>query len=283
MGESPVHKLTQAPPLLPFGLLARKPAGRQPRPSSKADKQKQQQQHAPAQKCELLWASAFGPRQKRQRKGQEGQEAAEPAEPDAADVLMVAGTGGDSSEEDPTRMASSSSCAPSSSRPEGRGSRKRESREPGDPDLQEAMRPEARLELLAAEQVLSVPLDLELQEEAREQEMEAASAASRAPPAPAARPARLVRVIGICGFDVAPSRGQGSKCYFCNMAIAKGSVRFDYQFSESGKMSRYIHPECCSMIPEKGRLNSVTFLRGHTDSTVAGNQVKTAISVLECM
>ena len=256
---------------MPFGLLARKPVGRQPRPGSKAGKQKQQQQeqHAPAQKCDLLWASAFGPRQKRQRKNQEA----------------AAAASADSSGEEPTEKASSSSCAASASRPSGGGSRKSGGREADDPDLQEAMRPEARLELLAAEQELSVPLEVEMQQEAREQDMEAASAAPRSPrlQAPQARPARLVRVIGICGFDVAPSRGQGSKCYFCNMPIAKGSVRFDYQFSESGKMSRYIHPECCSMIPAKGRLNSLTFLRGHTDSSVAGNQAKNAISVLECM
>ena len=108
-------------------------------------------------------------------------------------------------------------------------------------------------------------------------------AAPAAPEPPNPPVLRILRLIGICGHNVAPHRGQGSKCYFCGSAIDKGSVRFDYQFSESGKISRYIHPSCVTLIPEKGRKNSWEYLGKIEGDEIVGEAARTARSVLAAM
>ena len=143
-------------------------------------------------------------------------------------------------------------------------------------DLDAALSNEAEAELEQAEQILAIPV---LQDEEQEEATAGQARAAESRPAPP----RIKRLIGLRGFDVAPNRGSGSKCYLCQAQISKMSVRFDYQFSESGKMSRYIHPECCSLIPEKGRANSLNFLRQHADSDVAGEQIQSAITVPSSM
>ena len=134
----------------------------------------------------------------------------------------------------------------------------------------------AELEKVAAAMILD-PLQ-EVEEVDNQQEVQ-----RQVPAAAASRAGRPLRLIGVCGFDVAPMRGQGSKCYFCQAAIPKNTVRFDYQFSATGKISRYIHPECCTSIPEQGRENSLEFLRRHVNSDIASEQVQGAIRVLSSM
>ena len=145
------------------------------------------------------------------------------------------------------------------------------------------LRSQAQTELQAAQKVMRLPLETDMQQEALEELQSAQAATSRPASEASSKPRRAVRLLGLCGFDVAPQRGSGSKCMLCGSAIPKGSVRFDYQFSESGKMSRYIHAECCSLIPAKARQNSLHFLRENVGSDVAGAQIRSAIAVLEDM
>ena len=243
---------------MPFDLSAR---GKQPRkqPDVKGPAKKSGQ--GQNQRSDLLWATAFGPVGRRPRtqkpKKEEFGDAA-----DAADA-------GDIAEEFEPEATAAASAEPSSSSTSA--------------STEVAMRHSAQVEFQAVEQALAVPLHVDLQQE----EQEAAAEPAPPPSAPdagrAQTPSRPQRLIGICGFDVAPARGSGSKCYLCSSSIAKGSLRFDYQFSVSGKMSRYIHPECCPMISEKGRENSLKFLRMHEASDIAGEQVRRAIQVLSSM
>lgn len=107
--------------------------------------------------------------------------------------------------------------------------------------------------------------------ERAEQESQPASQPVAPAPAPAvALPARSLP-IGVIGYEKAPMKGRGSFCYFCNSFITKGSWRFEYRFSASGKIPRWIHPSCTLHIPVNGRDNSIKFLEGLLASAGSGD------------
>ena len=249
---------------MPFGLSARKPGACPRRPGNSSDSSKPK---ATAQKTELLWAKVFGGEQGRQKR-KKGTVA---TEAEIVEIVAEADAAGSSG----SGTASSSRGPP----PPGAGVGWDE------PDLEwedcVALRAGAADEMQAVIRMEATDI-LEGDESAKDAaEQPSGSKGSKGQPKkPLQAPRRL---LGICGFDLAPVRGQGSKCYFCQSLIPKQSVRFDYQFSESGKMSRYIHPACCTMIPAANRENSLSFLRKHVDSEVAGEQIQAAINVLSCM
>ena len=92
----------------------------------------------------------------------------------------------------------------------------------------------------------------------------ATSAASAAASAASAEPSSrgFRRDVGIHTVGVAPSRSKGppARCYFCNTQIAKGTARFEYQFAEN-RVPRWMHPECCALMPAGAKAASLAFLR----------------------
>ena len=217
------------------------------------------------QKKDLLWASAFGHGAKKKNKHARG--------------------GGEAASAAHARVPAAA-AAESSGLVDAESSGDVQLVEPLGAEV--AMRRQADVELAVVTRAMSGP-DVEEEEEEQQRPIDGrplprpASSEPPEAPAPAPAAARVKRLIGLCGFDVAPQRGQGSKCFFCSAPIAKGTLRFDYQFSESGKMARYIHPGCVAQIPAKGRENSLNFLRMHLQSDVAGQQVRDAEAILRSM
>lgn len=123
--------------------------------------------------------------------------------------------------------------------------------------------------------------ELQAQEDAANEEAASSNAAPKQRAAPKAKGFR--RLIGICGYNVAPLRGQGSKCYFCSSAIQKETFRFEYQFSASGKIARYMHPTCVAQIPPQGLQNSINFLEGLQASDDVMQHAQDAKRVLAAM
>ena len=263
-------------PQLPFGLSLLRLTGKRTRQqdsdamdidyeNEKRAKKTRKQPIAKA-KVELLWAKVFGV-DKNDKKVQKLQRAQEEA----------AAESGVGSTFEPAR--SSWEVDPRA----GDGFNRDQDHDhegPVRPALEEEvlLRPQAEAEFRAAEQQLLSPME-PVEEEVAEAPPAAAQVAVSAPKA--RQPPR--RQIGLCGLDRAPQRGQGSKCYLCQASIPKQSIRFDYQFSESGKMSRYIHPGCCALIPARAIQNSLKFLREHRDSDIAQDEVRGAITVLQSM
>lgn len=117
----------------------------------------------------------------------------------------------------------------------------------------------ALVEHHTAEETLPLLAQEESQEakESNQQKQYPSSSSKQKPPVDRTRNKLAVGLIG-CGR--APERGKGSICYFCGSGILKGQVRFEYRFSSSGKIPRYIHPECCVQIPADARQVSIDFL-----------------------
>ncbi len=114
----------------------------------------------------------------------------------------------------------------------------------------------------ASEELALAEVEMEAQEII--QAAERAEQESQPQPVAPSRPAFPARVlsIGVIGYEKAPMKGRGSFCYFCEGFIPKGSWRFEYRFSASGKIPRWIHPSCTLQIPLNGRGNSTQFLEG---------------------
>jgi hypothetical protein len=66
-----------------------------------------------------------------------------------------------------------------------------------------------------------------------------------------------------------------TKCNFCGLPVAKGVVRLRYWQSKSAM--RYLHVECCNLVPEPRSLHSKACLRYQKDYGLAGHVDRPAV------